>query len=77
MDSHSSCVAGSNTHAVRADADEDLGSGVFALSSPEEQYQSTLAALNVGHSKNLDQLAHMFDPQAVLAGEQVMSFIDV
>jgi hypothetical protein len=42
---------------------------VFLLSSPQEQYIMTLAALRTGQSKNLAQLAHMFDPQALLAGE--------
>jgi DNA-binding PucR family transcriptional regulator len=42
---------------------------VFMLSNPQEQYRLTLSALHSGQSKNLDQLAHMFDPQALLAGE--------
>lgn len=41
---------------------------VFTLSSPEQQYRRTLAALHMGQNRNLDQLAHMLDPQAVLAG---------
>lgn len=41
---------------------------VFQLSSPEEQYKLTLAALHSGRSTNLDQLAYMFEPQALLAG---------
>jgi hypothetical protein len=41
---------------------------VFELSSAEQQYKTTVAALRLGQSKNLDQLAYMFDPQAVLAG---------
>lgn len=44
-------------------------SDVFLLSSPQEQYKRTLEALRSGQSKNLDQLAHMFDPQALLAGK--------
>jgi hypothetical protein len=44
-------------------------SDVFMLSNPQEQYRLTLSALHSGQSKNLDQLAHMFDPQALLAGE--------
>jgi hypothetical protein len=44
---------------------------VFELSSAEQQYKTTVAALRIGQSKNLDQLAYMFDPQAVLAGRQV------
>jgi hypothetical protein len=42
---------------------------VFMLSNPQEQYRLTLSALHTGQSKNLDQLAHMFEPQALLAGE--------
>jgi hypothetical protein len=50
---------------------------VFTLSSPEQQYRRTLAALHMGQNKNLDQLAHMLDPQAVLAGESLQGAADV
>lgn len=43
------------------------------LSSPKEAHQQTLQSLHRGQSKNLDQLAYMFDPRAVLAGELVWS----
>jgi hypothetical protein len=42
---------------------------VLGLSSFEQQYQATLQHLHVGHTRNLSQLAQLFDPAAVLAGE--------
>uniref|UniRef100_A0A383VS54 PROP1-like PPR domain-containing protein n=1 Tax=Tetradesmus obliquus TaxID=3088 RepID=A0A383VS54_TETOB len=40
---------------------------VLGLSSFEQQYQDTLQHLNVGNTRNLSQLAQLFDPAAVLA----------
>jgi O6-methylguanine-DNA--protein-cysteine methyltransferase len=44
---------------------------VLGLSSFQQQYQATLQHLHVGHTRNLSQLAQLFDPAAVLAGERV------
>lgn len=41
----------------------------FSVSSLQQQYQLTLDSLHMGHSRNIAQLAQMFDPHAVLAGE--------
>lgn len=40
----------------------------FNVSSLQQQYQLTLESLRMGHSRNIAQLAQMFDPHAVLAG---------
>jgi hypothetical protein len=49
--------------------EDDPFDDVLGLSSFQQQYQATLQHLHVGHTRNLSQLAQLFDPAAVLAGE--------
>jgi O6-methylguanine-DNA--protein-cysteine methyltransferase len=54
----------------RLAGENDPFDDVLGLSSFQQQYQATLQHLHVGHTRNLSQLAQLFDPAAVLAGEE-------
>lgn len=65
------------SHTDRAGAFSELSSNNSDLPHPEDafnvtslqhQYELTLDSLQMGRSKNISQLASMFDPHAVLAG---------